>query len=300
MYEANAFPSDYHAFMSQAKLHGLDPADVLVPLSPRDGEDTLRTEDVLKAIEDAGSALAVLCLGTVQYCTGQLFDVRAITAAAQGVGAYAVWDCAHAAGNIDLKLHDWGVDGACWCTYKYLNSGPGGIGGFFIHEKHHGSNLPHLAGWWGHKRDTRFKMEHAFDAIGGAASYQLSNPPVLQVVSLLASLQVFAKTSMTELRGRSMLLTAYLELIIRGIAKSSDLAVETITPTDHMRRGCQLSLKFGTEEIAKMVHARLEKRGAILDFRSPNVLRAAPAPLYNTFADIARLGAVLSSSLKEQ
>jgi len=300
LYESDAFPSDYHAFKSQARLHGVDPEDALLPVRPREGNTLLTTEDIVESIKSAGSTLAIVCLGAVQYYTGQYFDIPTITAAAHSVGATCVWDCAHAAGNVNLKLHEWDVDGACWCTYKYMNSGPGGIGGFFVHEKHHSSELPVLAGWWGHTRDSRFDMKHEWDPIVGAASYQVSNPPVLQTVSLLASLNVFALTSMEALRGRSMLLTAYLEMIMTMRAAEAGVSCSSITPKDPQRRGCQLSLKFGTEQECVSVFDRLTRRGVVMDHRKPNVLRFAPAPLYNTFGDLERFGRELAASLIEE
>ncbi|CAE8611683.1 unnamed protein product [Polarella glacialis] len=297
MYEAAAFGSDFFAFESQARVHGLDPKEVLLPLKPREGEETLRTEDVVAAIEAAGDTLCTLCFGTIQYYTGQLFDVAPITAAAQKVGGKALWDCAHAAGNIDLKLHDWGVDGACWCSYKYLNSGPGGIGGFFVHERHHGKDLPLLAGWWGQKQASRFDMGHEWQPEADASAWRLSNPPVLQTVALMASLEVFARTSMSELRGRSMLLTAYLELLVLELAGEGGLSV--ITPSDPKSRGCQLSLKFPSERLCLETFEGLERRGVVVDHRKPNVIRVAPAPLYNNFSDVQRFAKALAESMQE-
>jgi len=296
MYEGNAFGSDYFAFASQARIHGLDPEEVLMPLTPRPGEESLRTEDVVAAIEEAGDTLATVCFGTVQYYTGELFDVPAITAAAHRIGATALWDCAHAAGNIDMKLHEWNVDGACWCTYKYINAGPGGIAGFFVHERHHGKGLPLLAGWWGQRQATRFNMAHSWEPESDASAWRLSNPPVLQTVSLLASLQVFEKTSMSELRGKSMLLTAYLELLLQDLL-GPDLSV--ITPSEPGRRGCQLSLKFSSASFCNAVFAGLERRGVVVDHRKPNVIRVAPAPLYNNFADVQRFCACLKQAMAE-
>lgn len=297
MYEADAFGSDFFAFESQVRLHGLEPSEVLLPLKAREGEELLRTEDILQAIEAAGDTLAVLCLGTVQYYTGQYFEVERITKAAQAVGAKALWDCAHAVGNVDLKLHDWGVDGACWCTYKYLNAGPGGIGGFFVHERHHGTGLPLLAGWWGQRKATRFNMRHSWEPEDGASAWRLSNPPVLQTVSLLASLEIFGRTSQAELRGRSMLLTAFLELAVTE--QAADAGLQVLTPSEPSQRGCQLSLKFSEEDLCLAVFEGLESRGVVVDHRKPNVLRAAPAPLYNTFDDLFRFSTALAAALKE-
>mmetsp|Transcript_32544 Transcript_32544/g.95238 ORF Transcript_32544/g.95238 Transcript_32544/m.95238 type:complete len:482 (+) Transcript_32544:105-1550(+) len=301
LYEANCFGSDFFAFESQARLHGVPPSEALLPLAPREGEELLRTEDIVKAIEEAGDTLAVVCLGTVQYYSGQFFEVPKITAAAQRVGAAALWDCAHAVGNLDLKLHDWGVDGACWCTYKYLNAGPGGIGGFFVHEKHHGKGLPMLAGWWGQKKATRFNMAHAIKPEDGASAWRLSNPPVLQTVSLLASLEVFGKTSMSELRGRSMLLTGFLEALLkeRGLVGADSSDVQVITPSDPAARGCQLSLKFQTDEAMHAVFTGLGRRGIVVDDRKPNVIRVAPAPLYSTFRDVRLFVDALAEAVEE-
>mmetsp|Transcript_50808 Transcript_50808/g.121459 ORF Transcript_50808/g.121459 Transcript_50808/m.121459 type:complete len:487 (+) Transcript_50808:21-1481(+) len=296
MYEASAFGSDYFVFESQARIHGLDPKEVLLPVQARAGEELLRTEDVVKAIEAAGDSLATVCFGTVQYYTGQYFDVAAITRATHKVGATALWDCAHAAGNVDLKLHDWEVDGACWCNYKYLNSGPGAIGGFFVHSKHHGKGLPLMAGWWGQKQATRFNMEHNWDPEADAGAWRLSNPPVLQTVALLASLEVFARTSMAELRGKSMLLTAYLEFCLSDLF-GADLSV--ITPAEPAARGCQLSLKFSEAEACLATFGALEKRGIVVDHRKPNVIRVAPAPLYNSFRDVQRFCTAFREALNE-
>mmetsp|Transcript_80882 Transcript_80882/g.142663 ORF Transcript_80882/g.142663 Transcript_80882/m.142663 type:complete len:492 (+) Transcript_80882:48-1523(+) len=296
MYEAGCFGSDYFAFESQARLHGLDPKEVLMPVQARPGEEALRTEDVVDAIKAAGDSLATFCFGTVQYYTGELFDVATITKAVQSVGAKALWDCAHAAGNADLKLHDWGVDGACWCNYKYLNSGPGAIAGFFVHERHHNRGLPLLAGWWGQKQATRFDMAHVWKPEADASAWRLSNPPVLQTVSLLASLEVFARTSMSELRGRSMLLTAYLELLVLGLSHPS---ISVITPSEPHKRGCQLSIKFSEDRMCDTTFQALERRGVVVDHRKPNVIRVAPAPLYNTFIDVWRFYVAFGEALDE-
>ncbi|CAE7523730.1 kynu [Symbiodinium natans] len=296
LYEASAFGSDYFAFESQARLHGLDPRNVLLPVKARPGEELLHTEDIVAAIHAAGDSLAVVCLGTVQYYTGQYFDVESITKAAHAVGAKAIWDCAHAVGNVDLKLHQWDVDGACWCNYKYLNAGPGAIGGFFVHKKHHDQGLPLLAGWWGQKQAVRFNMDHKWDPEVDAGAWRLSNPPVLQTVSLLASLEIFSRTTMSELRGRSMLLTAYLELLIADLVGKH---LSVITPECPSSRGCQLSLKFQEESSCLATFAALEKRGIVVDHRKPNVIRVAPAPLYNSFNDVHKFCTALREALQE-
>lgn len=299
LYESDAFPSDFHAFESQASFHGLDPKEVLLPVRPRAGEQLLRQEDVIKAIEDAGETLAVVVFGTVQYYTGQYFDIPALLAPAQRVGAATICQCAHAAGNVDLKLHEWGVDGAVWCSYKYMNSGPGGMAGFFIHEKHHArvATIPKFAGWWGNQKDTRFDMAHVFEPMPGAAAFQLSNPPVLQIVSLLASLDIFHKSSMTEIRGRSMLLTAFLEFLVRKHLGAGHIKFSVITPTDPMRRGAALSLKFEVGHECVRIAEELAKRGVVIDYRKPNVLRVAPAPLYNNFSDVLLFSRALDDAI---
>lgn len=300
MYESDAFPSDYHAFESQAQFHGLDTKDALVPLTPRTGEDLLRTEDFIAAIEKAGRLLGVVVLETVNYYTGQYFDVPAIVEAAHKVGAVVLCQLAHAAGNVNLKLHDWRVDGAVWCSYKYLNSGPGGIAGFFIHEMHHSkiSSMPKFTGWWGHQKETRFDMRHVFHPMPGAAAFQLSNPPVLQTVSLLASLDVFLKSTMTEIRGRSMLLTAYLELLVQMRLKEGNVGIKIITPQDPMKRGACFSFKFDDTATCVTIFEEVQKRGVVIDYRKPDVLRVAPAPLYNNFTDIFRFCKCLTDGVQ--
>jgi len=298
MYESDAFPSDFHAFESQAHFHGLDPKETLLPLKPREGEVTLRHDDILAAIEAAGDTLAILVIPTLQYYTGQFFEVPVLPEAAQKVGASVLAQCAHSAGNVDIKLHDWGVDGACWCSYKYLNSGPGAIAGFFIHEKHHSkvAQMPKFAGWWGHKKETRFDMAHVMHAMPGAAAFQLCNPPVLQMVSLLASLDVFVKPGMTQLRGRSLLLTSYLEHTLKYDLEG--VGFKIVTPSDIQRRGCMLCLKFDSDELCVAIFEEVAKRGVIIDYRKPAVLRVAPAPLYNNFTDVCRFGQALAAAVE--
>mmetsp|Transcript_38865 Transcript_38865/g.82010 ORF Transcript_38865/g.82010 Transcript_38865/m.82010 type:complete len:454 (+) Transcript_38865:22-1383(+) len=295
--EGHSFPSDFYAFSSQAEHHGLPAADTLVELWPRDGEHTLRTEDILAKLEEIGHEVAVVALSGVQYYTGQYFEIAKITAKAHEKGCRVVWDCAHAAGNVDLQLHDWGVDGACWCTYKYLNAGPGGIAGFFIHEKHWKDDAPPLkrfAGWWGHEKGSRFRMENKFVPSVGAAGFQLSNPPVLQVVSLLASLELYEQTTMQDLRAKSKLLTGYLEALLNSLIPTGVCTI--ITPTDPDQRGCQLSLLF--PGVAADVQKALEARGVVTDYRAPDVLRFAPVPLYSSFTDVWRLVKIVADAAK--
>ncbi|KAI9183275.1 Kynureninase (L-kynurenine hydrolase) [Blastocladiella emersonii ATCC 22665] len=299
--EARAFPSDTYAVASQVQFHGYTADDAVIALAPREGEATLRHEDILAVIRERGSEIALVMFSGIQYYTGQLFDIPAITAAGHAAGAVVGWDLAHAAGNVPLHLHEWGVDFAAWCSYKYLNAGPGCIAGAFVHDKH--ARDPHLkrfAGWWGHNKASRFHMPAEFDAMPGAAGFQLSNPSVVATVSLLGSLQVFARTSMPELRAKSLRLTAYLHhrLTADVIPHPAAHGLRIITPADPNQRGAQLSLLFaGIQSVAPLMR-ELEKRGVVVDEREPNVIRVAPAPLYNTFADVHRFVAALLEALQ--
>ncbi len=287
--ETKAFPSDYFAIESQVKLHGLDPKDAIICLEPRDGEHVIQTQDILDIIQKEGHSIALVMMGGVQYYTGQYFEMEKITKAAQEQGCMVGFDLAHAVGNVPVQLHDWGVDFACWCTYKYLNSGPGSIGGAFIHEKHANDfERTRLLGWWGTDPSTKFQMCHEFKPIPGPMGYRLSNPCVLAVVSLLGSLKVFGKTSMTELREKSLRLTGYLESRLNDISShfSAQKPFKIITPTDPEQRGCQLSLLFQEPVLMEFVFAELQKKAIICDERRPSVIRISPAPLYNTFQDV--------------
>ncbi|KAJ1665018.1 Kynureninase (L-kynurenine hydrolase) [Coemansia sp. RSA 1813] len=278
--EHKAFPSDHYAIESQIQWHKLPSATMLLA-TPREGEHTLRTSDILELIEREGSAIAVVILSGVQYYTGQVFEMEEITAAAQAKGCVVGWDLAHAAGNIPVKLHDWNVDFACWCTYKYMNSGPGGISGFFVHERYaHDSSLPRLLGWWAHDEKSRFEMTNKFVPNEGAAGFEISNTPIITAATLLGSLKVFEQTSMDDLRAKSVLLTTYLEYLL---TKRIGDRLEIITPKEH--RGAQLSLLFDTDKFESVFHA-LMNAGVICDERKPNCIRIAPAPLYNTFGDV--------------
>lgn len=279
--ESRAFPSDHYAVCSQISFHGFDPKTSLIEVHPREGEHTLRTEDILALIAREGSSIALVMLSGVQFYSGQFFDLAAITAAAHKEGCIAGFDLAHAVGNVRLQLHDWNVDFACWCSYKYLNAGPGGIAGAFVHERHNQLTGPRFGGWWGVEPATRFKMDYDTPYQAGVRGLQLSNPPVLQTVSLLASLNVFAEATMPRLRHKSEQLTGYLELLLDGL--KSD-AFTIITPRNTAERGCQLSLLFAKP--VRPIFTALEHRGCIGDLREPNVLRIAPTPLYNTFADV--------------
>ena len=282
--EAGAFSSDQYAFESQIRFHGLNPDSTLVELSPRNGEFTLRTEDILKAIEELGSELSLIIFGGVQYYTGQLFDIKAITEAGHKVGALAAFDLAHAVGNVDLHLHKHNVDFAVWCSYKYLNSGPGGIAGLFVHERHFGkSEIPRFAGWWGHDEKERFQMKKGFKPINGADGWQVSNVPILQAASHLASLEIFEQAGMKALRKKSILLTGFLEFLLKQI-DPQEKYFKIITPSAPEERGCQLSVLIIRN--GKRVYASLTKNGVSVDWREPGVVRLAPVPLYNSFEDV--------------
>ena len=290
--EGGAFPSDQYALESQARLHGLDPADAIVELVPRPGEYTLRTADIEAKIAELGDTLATIIIGGVNYYTGQAFDMAAITRAGHAVGALVGFDLAHAAGNLELHLHDWDVDFACWCTYKYLNSGPGGTSGVFVHERFaHRPDLVRLAGWWGHDASERFQMKKGFRPMPGAAGWQLSNAQIFPMAIHAASLAIVERAGgMAALRRKSKPLTARLESHIRAL-KLPAAQLEIITPPDPVQRGCQLSILV--HERGRELFDFLAAAGIIADWREPNVIRLAPVPLYNSFADVDRVGAAL-------
>lgn len=279
--EDSAFPSDRYALTSLARLHGLDPAKAIIGLKPREGESTLRTEDIAAAIDRVAPRLALVWLGAVNYLTGQWFDMPAITAAAHRVGAFAGWDLAHAAGNVPTRLHDCDADFAVWCSYKYLNAGPGAIAGAYAHERHcRNADLPQLAGWWGNDPATRFRMGPEFVPVATADRWAVSNPPIFSLTPLKASLALFDRAGITRLREKSLALTGYLERLVRELSPR----VKQLTPTDPAARGCQLSLVVPGD--ARTINRELLKQGIVTDVREPDVIRAAPAPLYNTFHDV--------------
>lgn len=308
MMEANAFPSDQYAVETQVRYHarlpdgqGFNPDDAIIEINPRNGEDTLRTEDILKAIEENKNQVATIMLGGVNYFSGQLFDMDAITKAGQLAGAYVGFDLAHAIGNVALFMHDWNVDFGCWCGYKYLNSGPGGVGGIFVHENHsHEFSLPRFGGWWGNDEATRFEMKKGFHPQPGAAGWQLSNAPVFPMAIHRASLEIFEEAGMENLRRKSEKLTGFLEFIIEEYnQKTPQRALKIITPKNPAERGCQLSLIAVSN--GKEIFNRLTEAGVICDWREPNpgdggtgVIRMAPVPLYNSFEDVWRVGEVLT------
>lgn len=296
--EAKAFPSDQYAFETQAKYHGFDPDSAVIEVSPREGEYTLRTEDIIAAVNEHGDSVAVVLFGGVNYYTGQLFDIKAITGAAHAAGAYAGFDLAHAAGNAELYLHEWDVDFACWCSYKYLNSGPGGVAGAYIHERHASDkNLPRFAGWWGYTKETRFKMEKGFEPIPTAEGWQLSNAPVLSMAAHKASLDIFEEAGMERLHEKRKMLSGYLLFVIDDCnARLDEKIIEVITPRNENERGCQVSMLMRKK--GKQVFDQLTKHGVIADWREPDVIRVAPVPLYNSFEDIYRFGEIINSVLK--
>jgi len=282
------FPSDRHALTSHLAARGLDPPADLIVVEPRNGEGSLRPDDLEAAILERGPELATVLLSGVNFATGQAFDVARLTEAAHRAGAIALWDLAHAAGNVELELHDWGVDAAAWCTYKYLNGGPGSIAAIFVHERHHADpTVPRLAGWWGTAADGRFAMDAPFAADAGAAGWKVSTPPMLSLVPLSASLAIFDAVGMPALRARSIALTGYLESLLDGSG------LEVITPQDPASRGAQLSVGFASASIAAATLERLGQAGIIADFREPDIIRLAPVPLYNTYADCRRAAEIL-------
>lgn len=291
--EKGAFPSDRYAVESQIRFHGYNPESELIELAPREGEVTLRPEDILAFIQQEGHRIAMVLMGGVNYYTGQVFDMASITREAHQQGITVGFDLAHAAGNIVLELHDWQVDFAAWCTYKYLNGGPGGVGGVFIHERHHSrTDLPRFAGWWGQDKESRFRMGPDFHPIPTAEGWQLSNAPVLSMAALRASLEIFDAAGMHALRRKSQMLTSYLEFLILERNKTASRQVEIITPADPDQRGAQLSLRAGGAE-GRVVFDKLIEAGVIADWRYPDVIRVAPAPLYNSFQDVYRFAELL-------
>lgn len=282
--EDAAFPSDSYAVASQLRFHGFDPREGLVRLKPRDGEATLRTEDIEEVLEREGRSIALVLLGAVNYLTGQWFDMERITAAAKRQGCIVGWDLAHAAGNVPLRLHDWGADFAAWCTYKYLNSGPGAVAGAWVHERHgKNTDLVRFAGWWGNDPATRFRMGPEFVAREGADGWQLSNPPILALAPVKASMDIFDRVGVSALRRKSLRLTAYMEYLLDQLPPGR---VRVLTPRDPAQRGAQLSLVV--PGASRELESALHREGIVVDYREPDVIRAAPVPLYNTFADVHR------------
>ncbi|HRL71948.1 MAG TPA: kynureninase [Flavobacterium sp.] len=294
--EEKAFPSDQYMFQSQVHFHGYKPEDAIVEIKRRNGEHNIRLEDVAAKIEEVGEELALVLIGGVNYYTGQVFDMKTITAAGHKAGAYVGWDLAHAAGNIKLELHDWNVDFAAWCSYKYMNSGPGNASGCFIHEKHHNNiDLPRFAGWWGHNKERRFKMEPSFDPIRGADGWQISNLPVLSLAPYLAAVEMFDEIGMDVLIKKRDNITSYLEFILHEIDKEVVSSFEIITPSNPAERASQLSVLLHGE--GSSLFDYLMKKGVITDWREPNVIRLAPVPLYTSYEDMYDFGQILKAGI---
>lgn len=289
--EAGAFPSDMYAVETQVKMHGFDPKTAIIELAPAKGKHTLDLNDILATIKKHKNSLALVMMGGVNYYTGQYFDLEKITQAAHDAGAYAGFDLAHAVGNKVMHLHDWKVDFACWCSYKYLNSGPGAVAGLYVHEKHaKNKSIFRLGGWWGHDEKTRFLMKKGFKPMPTAESWQLSNAAVFNMAAHRASLDLFDEVGMHALAEKSLHLTAYAELLLKSL---TNLKFQIITPEDSTQRGCQLSLLFKSK--GKETFEALKKAGIIADWREPNVIRIAPVPLYNSFEDVYSLYEVMKS-----
>jgi len=284
--ERNAFPSDHHAVESQIRFHGFDPASALIEIDPDLADGSLSEAAILRAIDQHGDRIALVMLPGLQYLSGQAFDLAAITRAAHAKGCRVGFDLAHSAGNLHLQLHDSGCDFAVWCSYKYLNSGPGAVAGCFVHERHARADLPRFAGWWGHDQATRFRMAPEFVPSPGADGWQLSNPPILALAPLRVSLAIFRRAGMAALRAKSEQLTAAFDALIRTHV-GDVLAIAT--PSEPARRGCQLSLRVkGPREAGRSLFEHLHARGIVVDWREPDVIRAAPTPLYNRHIDCLR------------
>ena len=292
--EAKAFPSDQYALQSQVKFHGYNPTDAIVEIAPREGEYEVKHEDIYKAIEEHKDSLALVMIGGVNYFSGQVFDMKAITEAGHKAGAVVGFDLAHAAGNLKLELHNWNVDFAAWCSYKYLNAGPGSVAGAFVHEKHHNNtDLPLFAGWWGHDKTERFKMAKEFNPIKTVERWQMSNAPILSMAAYKASMDMFDEVGLDALHKKSKELTAYLEFVVEEINKQKNNCLEIITPKEN--RGCQLSIVAHGH--GKALFSKLMGNGVIPDWREPNVIRCAPVPMYNSFEDVYRFGEILQKLL---
>ena len=292
--EAKAFPSDQYALQSQIKFHGFKPEEAIIEIAPRQGEYHIREEDIYSAIEKNKNEIALIMIGGVNYFTGQVFDMKSITKAGHEAGAVVGFDLAHAAGNIQLNLHDWQVDFAAWCSYKYLNSGPGSVAGAFVHQNHlNNIDLPLFAGWWGHDKETRFLMDSEFKPMRTAERWQMSNAPVLSMAACRASLDIFDEVGMPALIQKSQLLVAYLEFIIEEVNKQKNNCLQIITPKEN--RGCQLSIV--ANGYGKKLYKQLIENGVIPDWREPNVIRCAAIPLYNSFEDMYQFGQILKALL---
>ncbi len=295
--EAKMFPSDRYLLETQVRYHGFDPDEAIVEVGPRDGSSIIEEADIIAAIEAHRDELALVFFGGVQYFTGQFFDIAAIAKAAHAADVPIGVDLAHAVGNVPLSLHDWNVDFAAWCTYKYLNGSPGNVGGAFVHERHATADLPRFGGWWGHDKERRFLMQPGFTPIPGAEGWQLSNAPVMGMAVLAASLALFDEVGMEALREKSLKLTGFLEFVFREVmSRAGSVSLELITPSDASRRGCQLSVRMVGGD--KALFDALTARGVVSDFREPDVVRLAPVPMYNSFMDVWRFGQVLEDVVR--
>jgi len=291
--EEKAFPSDQYMLQSQVRFHGLDPNEAIIEIKKKEGENYWRTEEVLNKIGEIGDELALVLIGGVNYYNGQVFDMKTITKAGKAVGAFVGWDLAHAVGNVALRLHDWEVDFAAWCSYKYMNSGPGNASGIFVNKKYLGKDdIPRFEGWWGTKKETRFLMKPKFEPLDNADAWQISNPPVLSLAPYLASLQLFEDVGMEALIRKRDKIVAYLEYVLKEIDKQVESSFEIITPKD---RGCQLSVFLHGQ--GRPLFEYLMNNGVIADWREPNVIRLAPAPFYCSYEDMYRFGQILKDGI---
>jgi len=291
--EEKAFPSDQYMFQSQVRFHGLDPDETIVEIKKRDGEHHWRTEDILEKIEELGDELSLVLIGGVNYYNGQVMDMEAITRAGKTAGANVGWDLAHAVGNVELKLHDWDADFASWCSYKYMNSGPGNASGIYVNKRHlNKKDIQRFEGWWGTKKETRFLMKPEFEPMENADAWQISNVPILSVAPYLASLTMFEEVGMNKLIDKRNTIVAYLEFILHEIDKEVDSSFEIITPKD---RGCQLSVFLHGQ--GKSLFNYLMENGVVTDWREPNVIRLAPAPFYSSYEDMYRFGQILKAGV---
>ncbi len=297
--EEKAFPSDQYMLQSQVRFHGYDPDDAIVEIKKRAGEHNFRTEDILATINEVGDECALILIGGVNYYTGQVFDMKTITKAGHDIGAFVGWDLAHGAGNIKLELHDWDVDFAAWCSYKYMNSGPGNASGCFVHERFHNKkDIPRFEGWWGTSKETRFLMKPEFEPMSTADAWQLSNAPILAMAPYLASLAIFDEVGMDALIKKRDLIVSYLEFVLKEIDHQVESTFEIITPSNPEERGTQLSVFLHGE--GKKLFDYLMKNGVITDWREPNVIRLAPAPLYCSFEDMYEFGQVLKQGILQK
>ncbi|MEW7291016.1 kynureninase [Aquimarina sp. 2304DJ70-9] len=297
--EEKAFPSDQYMLQSQVRFHGYDPKDAIVEIKKREGEHNFRIEDILATIQEVGEECALLLIGGVNYYTGQVFDMKTITKAGHDVGAFVGWDLAHGAGNIKLKLHEWDVDFASWCSYKYMNSGPGNASGCYVHERFHNQkDIPRFEGWWGTSRETRFLMKPEFEPMPNADAWQLSNAPILAMAPYLASLELFDEVGMDALIEKRNLIVSYLEFVLKEIDAEVESTFEIITPSSPEERGTQLSVFLHGE--GRKLFEYLMKKGVITDWREPNVIRLAPAPFYCSFEDMYQFGQILKQGILEK